>query len=49
MSNAEWIPVWEDSGAKGGKGHQTEGKNYYKVYTLNIYNVYMSVMPQESC
>lgn len=46
MSSAEWIPIWEDSGAEGRDGHQTQDKNDYKLYTLNIHNAYMSIIPQ---
>lgn len=47
MSGAEWIPIWEGGGTPGGNGHQTQSKSYYRVYTLNMCNVHMSIMPQE--
>lgn len=46
MSSTEWISIWEDSGAEVRDGHQTQGKNDYKPYTLNIHNAYMPLISQ---
>lgn len=43
MSSAESIPIWEDSGAEGRNRHQTQDKNDYKLYALNIHDTYMSI------
>lgn len=56
MSSAEWIPIWENSGAEGRNGHQIHNKNDYLEHThtymsiLNILNIhihiYMSIIHQ---
>ena len=43
MSSAESIPIWEDGAAEGRNRHETQDKNDYKLYTLNIHNTYMSI------